>query len=93
VAKIALSRPCSPRGVPTPREIGTRRCLNARGLRQLRQEVLIALARVAPHDAAQRGIRLQRRRIDADGLALDLARLGEALQHPGEDGLVRLEID
>ena len=60
---------------------------------QLCQEVLIALARVAPHDAAQRRVRLQRRRVDASGLAPNQVRLGEALQHPGEDGLVRLEID
>ena len=76
-----------------PRQVGARRRLDARGLRQLRQEVLIALARVAPHDAAQRRIRFQRRRINADGLALHQARVGEALQHPGEDRLVRLEID
>jgi hypothetical protein len=63
------------------------------GLSQLGQEIVIALARVAPHDAAQRRIGLQRRRIDADGLALDQAGVGESLQHRGQDVLVRLEID
>ena len=72
--------------------VGTRRCLDARGLRELRKEVLIALARAPAHDTAQRGVRFQRRRVNAYGLALDQARVGEALQHPGEDGLVRLEI-
>ena len=76
-----------------PRQIRARRRLDARGLRQLRQEVLIALARVAPHDAAQRRVGLQRRRVDADRLALDQARVRQPLQHPREDGLVRLEID
>jgi hypothetical protein len=62
-------------------------------LREFCQEVLIALAGIAPHDAAQGGVSLQRRRINADGLALDQARIGQALQHPGEDRLVRLEIN
>jgi hypothetical protein len=34
----------------------TRRRLDARGLRELDQEVLVALTRVAPHDTAQRRI-------------------------------------
>jgi hypothetical protein len=67
--------------------------LDARGLRQLRQEVLIARARVAPHEAAQRRVGFQRRRIDADRRAVDQARIGQSLQHPGEDGFVRLQID
>jgi hypothetical protein len=75
------------------RQILPRRRLDARGLRELRQEVLIALTGVAPDDAAQRRIRLQRRRIDADGLALHQTRVGELLQHPGEDRLVGLEIN
>jgi 5-methylcytosine-specific restriction endonuclease McrA len=49
--------------------------------------------RVAPHDAAQRGVRLQRRRIGAHGLAFDQARVGESLRHPDEGGLVGLDID
>ena len=75
------------------RQFGARRRLNPRGLRELRQEVLIALTRVAPHDAAQRRVRLERRRVDADRLSLHQARVGQSLQHPGEDRLVRLEID
>src|SRR5688572_25338875 len=60
------------------REVSTRRGLDARGLRQLCQDVLIALARVAPHNAAQYRICLQRRRIDANGCALDQA-LGDSV--------------
>src|SRR6516164_4555935 len=76
-----------------PRQISARRRLDARRLRELRQEVLIALTGVAPHDAAQRRIRLQRRRVDAHSLAIHQARVRKALQHPGEDRLVRLKID
>jgi len=46
-----------------------------------------------PHDAPQRRIRFQRRRVNADSLALDQARIRQSLQHPREDGLVSLEID
>jgi hypothetical protein len=49
-----------------PRQAGARRRLDARRLRELRQEVLVALARVAPHDAAQCRIGFQRRGVDAD---------------------------
>jgi hypothetical protein len=60
---------------------------------ELRQEVVIALAGVAPHDAAKSGIRFQRRGVNADGFAFDQPRIRQSLQHPGEDRLVRLEID
>ena len=53
--------------------------------------VAVALAAVAPHDRAQRGVGLHRRAVDADPLALDQAALGQALQHPGEDLVVHLE--
>jgi hypothetical protein len=76
-----------------PRQISARRRLDARRLRELRQEVLIALTGVPPHDAAQSRIRLQRRRVDAHSLAIHQARVRKALQHPGEDRLVRLKID
>jgi len=42
------------RSSPDPRQVSTRRYPDPRGLRQLRQEVVIALARVPPHHAAQR---------------------------------------
>src|SRR5687768_6096170 len=45
------------------------------------------------HDAAQRGVRLQRRRVNASGLPLDQAGIGQSLQHPGEDRFVRLQVD
>jgi hypothetical protein len=38
-------------------------------------------------------VRLQCRRVNADRLPLDQACVGETLQHPREDRLVRLEID
>jgi hypothetical protein len=38
---------------------------------------LVALSAVALHNAAWRGVGFQRRRINADRLALDQARLGE----------------
>lgn len=69
------------------------RCLDAGGSRELRQEVLIALPGAAPYDAAQRGVRLKCCRINADGFPLDQAYIGQSLQHPSEDRLVRLQID
>jgi hypothetical protein len=71
-----------------PRQVGAGWRLDARRLRELRQEILIALPGVAPHDAAQRRVGLQRRRVNADGLALHQSRIGESLQHPGEDRFV-----
>jgi len=41
----------------------------------------------------RRSIRFQRRRVDADGLPLYQARVGELLQPPREDRFVRFEID
>ena len=67
--------------------------VSMRDLRQPRQKVLIRLARVAPHDAPQRRVGFQRRRIDADGLALDEAGQRQHLQDPGQDGTVGLQID
>ena len=55
-----------------------------------RQHRAIALAAVAPHDRAQRGVGLHRRAVDADPLALHQAALGHELQHPAEHRLVRL---
>ena len=65
-----------------PRQVLARRRLDARGLRELRQKLLIALARVAPHDAAQRRVRFQRGRVDADRLALHQARRPPAAAAP-----------
>ena len=76
-----------------PRQVLARRCLDARGLGELRQEVLIGLAGVAPHDAAQRGVGLERRRVDADRRALDQPGVRQPLQHPGEHRAMRLQID
>ena len=57
------------------------------------RKLLIALAGIAPHDAAQRRIRFQRRRIDADRLALHQLASARRSQHPREHGLMRLDID
>jgi hypothetical protein len=56
-----------------PCQISARRRLEARRLRELRQEDLVAFLRIPSHDAAQRSVGLQRRRVDADGLAFDQA--------------------
>jgi hypothetical protein len=61
--------------------------------RQLRQEILIALTRVAPHNAAQRRIGLQCPGVDPDRLAFHELGMGQPLQHPREHGLMRLDID
>jgi hypothetical protein len=67
--------------------------VDAGRLRELRQELLIRRARVAPHDASQRRVRFQRGRINPNRLAFDQALVGEPLQDPREDGFVRFEID
>ena len=89
VAGAALLRP----GAIDPDQILARRRRDARRLREARQEFLVRLARVAPHNAAQRSIRFERRRIDPDRLAIDQARVGDPLQYLREDRLMRLEID
>lgn len=76
-----------------PRQVSARRRFDARSLCELRQEVLVAPTGVAPHNAPQRRIRFQRRRVNADRLALHQACICQALQPPGEDRLVRLEIN
>ena len=58
--------------------------------RHPRQHLAIALAVVAPHDRAQRGVGLHRRAVDADSLALHQAVLGDQPQHETEHFLMRL---
>ena len=72
------------------RQVLGRRRLNPALLRHPRQHRAIALAAVAPHDRAQRGVGLHCRAVDADPLALHKAALGHELQHPAEHRLVRL---
>ena len=62
-------------------------------LREHSQERLIALPAVAPHDTAHRRIRLERGRIDRDGLTLEQPRLHQPDLHPREHRAVRLEVD
>ena len=75
-----------------PRQILARRRLDAGRLRQLGQKLLVARARVPPHDRSHRRVRLQRRRVDANVLPLSRP-LGQHPQHPGEDLLVGLQVD
>ncbi len=74
------------------REIRASRGLDARLLRQRLEEGVVALAAVAAHDALHRRVGFHRRRVDAPRLALEEARLGQHLQHEGEDLLVRFEV-
>ena len=71
-------------------EVLGRRRLDPALLRHPRQHRPVALAIVAPHDGAQRGVGLHRRAVDADPLALHQAALGDPLQDPVEHRLVRL---
>ena len=82
--RLALALPVEARQV-----LGARR-VDAALFRHPRQHRAIALAAVAPHDRAQRGVGLHRRAVDADPLALHQAALGHELQHPAEHRLVRL---
>src|SRR5262249_41304306 len=66
---------------------------NTRGLRQRGQKLFVALAAVAPHDAAQTCVGFERRRVNADRLPLHQPGRCEALQDPGEDRSVRFEVD
>jgi len=76
-----------------PRQVGARRRPDARGFGKRRQELLVALAAIASHDAAQRRIGFERRGVDADRLPFDQARRAQALQHLRKDGPMRFEID
>ena len=76
-----------------PRQVGARRRLDARSLRQPRQKLLIRLARVAAHNAPQRRIGLERRGINPNGRALDQIGGRQHLEDPREDGPMRLHVD
>ena len=87
VAALLRARPIQ------PRQIRPRRRLDARGLRQPRQTLLIRFARIPPHDAPQGRIGLERRGINPNGVALDQIRSRQHLQDPREDGPMRLHVD
>ena len=74
-------------------QFGTGRRRDAGRRRQAAQERLVAFARVPADDAPQRRVRFQRRNVDADRLPLEHAGVGQPLQHPREDRLVRLDVD
>ena len=91
-------RPVCVRGLLLPLPIQSRQTLargrlDPRGLRETRQKRLVALAGVPADDAAHRRVRLERRGVNRDGLALQTAGLDESLLHPRKDGPVRLQID
>ena len=75
-----------------PRQVLARGRLYTGRLGELRQTFLVSRARVASHDAAQGGVRLQCRRVNTS-LVLDQSGVGELLQNPREDGFVGLQID
>ena len=82
--RLALALPVEARQV-----LGARR-VDPALFRHPRQHLAIALAVVAPHDRAQRGVGLHRRAVDADSLALHQAVLGDQPQHETEHFLMRL---
>ena len=75
-----------------PGQILSRRRSDARGFGQLREKLVVTLARVPAHDAAHGGIGIQHRGVDAQRLPLQQFRFGQHLQHPVEDLLMRLVI-
>jgi hypothetical protein len=74
-----------------PDQVPGRRRLDAARLGHAGQHLTVALAGVAPHDRPHRRVRLHRRGVDADPLALDETTLGQPPQHPGECRVVHLE--
>jgi hypothetical protein len=76
-----------------PRQVLTRRRLDARGLREPRQKLLIGFRGVPAHDAPHRSVRFQRRRVDRDGLAFQQAGLDQPLLHPGKYGAMGFHVD
>ena len=74
-----------------PRQVLRRRCLNAGSLRQAGQERRVVFTRVTSNDTPHRRVGFQHRRIDAQRLPPDQARLRQLLQHPREDRLMSLD--
>src|ERR1043166_10270669 len=62
-------------------------------LAQPRQKFFVALAGVAPNDAAQGGVRFERRGVKPDRLTIDQAGASKALCHPGEHRPMRFDRD
>ena len=70
-----------------------RRRLEARGRGQPREELLVTLTGIPPHDAAHRGVRLEGGRVNRERLAREQSGLDQALLHPREDRPMRLHVD
>jgi len=64
--------------------------LYARGLCQLSEKFLIALARIASDDTTQCRVGFERSGVNADCFPSHQARFGQPLKDPGKDRLVRL---
>ena len=71
-----------------PDQIVGRRRLNPALLGEALQHLTVALATITAHDRTKRCIRLHRRRIHANAIALDQAMLGKLCQDPGEHRLM-----
>ena len=76
-----------------PGQFRPSRCGDTGRVREPGQPRLVLLAGVPAHDAPQRRIRFQRRRIDAKRPPLHQLGLGQPLQHPREHRLMRLHVD
>ena len=76
-----------------PSQLGTRRRLHPRRVRQTPNERFVGFARVPTLDAPHRRVRFQRRRIDPDRLPTHQTRRRHPLENPREDRLVRLHVD
>ena len=76
-----------------PRQLLPRRRLDSRFLRQPRQKLRVALPALPPHNAPQRRIRFQRRRIDPQRLPRQQSLSRDHPQHPGEHVPVCFHVD
>ena len=74
-------------------QLGPRRRLHARRLRQTPHELVVVLPTVKTHDAPQRRVRLQSRRVHAHRLARHQTRLRQTTKHPREHSAVSLHVD
>ncbi len=92
VLPVLVRRALLPAPVQARQGLAGRR-LDPRGRGETRQELLVALAGVPPHDAPHRRVGLQRRRVDGHGPPREQAGGDQALQHPGEHGPMGLHGD
>src|SRR5437867_3823850 len=89
---LRVGRPLLTSAVEPGQRLAARR-LEAGGHGQPREELLVALPRVPPHDAPHRGVRLERGHIHGERLAPEQVGVDQALLHPREYRLMRLDVD